>query len=192
MKKIKTAHILFFFLLACGFHVFAQKEMHADECMVEILIENEGEDVKARTTKCASEILIKQDSLFFRTELESLKFENQLMGEYFLEEATDYRKHPHIEFSGKLPEPFITATDTAYDLEVRGVMKMNGVAKEEAFVVNVNVAKEKRIEIKSEFFIAYDDYQLNIPSVYREGMGDQLSLNLRLSYAIQKNSFLNL
>lgn len=94
----------------------------------------------------------------------------------------DAKKYPKIKFElGKIEGADKLTPNQAVDVKVKGKLTMHGVTREETATAKVRWVPEKGLRVQANFKVKLTDYKIEVPSVVRLKVSDDIELNVMLS-----------
>jgi hypothetical protein len=133
----------------------------------------------AATNSSASCVLDKSTGDFASLALlKAFKFKVPLMEEHFNENYVESTKYPKSTFKGKIlnfDASKLSSAKTSYDLE--GELTMHGVTKKIKTKINLALNSGK-INATSNFLIKPKDYNIEIPSVVKSKIAEDVKIAL--------------
>lgn len=145
------------------------------------------EEIKAENNQVASIMDTESGEIIITVLMKSFKFERALMEEHFNENYVESDKFPKSSFKGKITN--LSAIDFkkegTYKAEIEGEMTIHGVTKSVKTTGTVEV-KGDQINAKSKFLLNPVDYNIEIPSVVREKISENLDISVNFDYTLMK------
>jgi len=94
----------------------------------------------------------------------------------------DAKKYPKIKFElGKIEGADKLTPNQAVDVKVKGKLTMHGVTREETATAKVRWVPEKGIRIQANFKVNLTNYKIEVPSLVRLKVSDEIELNVMLA-----------
>ncbi len=145
------------------------------------------EDIKADNKTITAIFDSQTGAIQFSVTMKSFHFEKALMEEHFNENYVESDQFPNATFSGKIEN--ITSidfqTNGTYQSSVIGKLTIHGVTKEiqaqATFAVN-----GQKIEGVSEIMVNPEDYKIEIPSIVREKIAQELKVSMKMNFTEKK------
>ena len=142
------------------------------------------EDIKAINSSATCVLDTETGAIEFATLMKAFKFKKALMEEHFNENYVESATYPKGTFKGKITNSseIDFTKDGIYDAHVKGVMNIHGVEKEVESTGSIEV-KDGNIIILSEFLLAPEDYDIEIPGVVRDKIAKELEISVNANLA---------
>ena len=185
MISLKKRNSIWFYLLIFGLllntGLKAQISFTSKEVKVNIFSSTPLEDIKAQALNAVSVIIPKSKQLVFQMPIKSFLFSRSLMQEHFNESYMESDKYPTATFKGNIIENIDFAKDGIYNVNVKGILNMHGVAKERN-IKGVITIKNGKPSILSNFNVACADHEIKIPSVVFKKIAEVISVTVIGNY----------
>ena len=185
MISQKKRNSTWFYLLVIGIllsaSLKAQTSFTSKEIKVNIFSSTPLEDIKAQALNAVSVIIPKSKQVVFQIPIKSFVFSRGLMQEHFNESYMESNKYPSATFKGNIFENIDFAKDGIYNVNVKGILNMHGVAKERN-IKGVITIKDGKPSIVSNFDVACADHQIKIPSVVFKKIAEVISVTVAGNY----------
>lgn len=104
-------------------------------------------------------------------------FKKELMQDHFNENYAESDKFPRAEFQGSWPELIDAAKEGLYHVIVSGQLKIHGVSRMITLPATLEV-KPDLVHGFCNFFIVPEDFGISIPSLVREKIARQISVQI--------------
>lgn len=137
------------------------------------------EDIKAENNQVYAVIDAAKKNLAFTLLVKGFLFEKALMQEHFNENYIESDKYPKATFTGAYVGEVTTAKDGVYNVTVKGNLTMHGVTKAIEAPGTMEV-KGGKILGRSSFKLKPEDYNITIPSVVRDKIAKEMSVNVQI------------
>ena len=182
IKKSRTAIIIFFISsFAFNLYTVAQTSFTSKEIKVNIFSSTPLEDIKAQALNAVSVIIPKSKQLVFQIPIKSFVFSRSLMQEHFNESYMESDKYPTATFKGNIVENIDFMKDGIYNVNVKGILNMHGIAKERNIKGAITI-KNGKPSIVSNFNVACADHEIKIPSVVFKKVAEVISVTVIGTY----------
>jgi polyisoprenoid-binding protein YceI len=180
-KSSKTIFIFFVMSFALNLAVVAQTSFTSKEIKTNIFSSTPLEDIKAQSVTGVSVIVPKTKQLIFQIPIKSLVFSRSLMQEHFNESYMESDKYPTATFKGNIVENIDFTKDGIYNVNVKGVLNMHGVAKERN-IKGVITVQNGKPNIVSNFNVACADHEIKIPSIVFKKIAEVIAVTVMGNY----------
>ena len=178
MKKI----VLLSLLALSAFSLKAQKYITRNG-FIRFFGETQFETIKADNNQVASILDTQTGEIVFQALMKSFQFEKALMEEHFNENYVESDKYPKAVFKGKIAD--LSAVDFTkngvYNVQVQGELSLHNVTKNITVPGTLEVS-DKGIEAKSKFQVKPEDYNIEIPSVVRDKIAQEMDVTVDMKY----------
>ena len=178
MKKI----VLLSLLALSAFSLKAQKYITRNG-FIRFFGETQFETIKADNNQVASILDTQTGEIVFQALMKSFQFEKALMEEHFNENYVESDKYPKAVFKGKIAD--LSAVDFTkngvYNVQVQGELSLHNVTKNITVPGTLEVS-DKSIEAKSKFQVKPEDYNIEIPSVVRDKIAQEMDVTVDMKY----------
>ncbi len=135
--------------------------------------------IKAQSSKASGALDCSTKNVAFAVGVDSFEgFNSSLQKEHFRENYMETQKFPTATFKGKIIEDIDFKKLGAYNVRAKGVFTIHGVEKEQIVKVKVTV-KDKSIEIESNFSVALEDHNINIPKVVNQKIASLINVEIK-------------
>lgn len=138
------------------------------------------EDIKSENTKVNSIFIVNSGAIAFSVPIREFQFEKQLMKEHFNDKYMESHKFPSSTFDGKITG-YTTGTSAVQTVRAHGKLTIHGVEKEIDVPGTLQVTNGA-ITIKSVFKIKLSDYDIKIPHLLWQNIGEQIDITINLTY----------
>jgi polyisoprenoid-binding protein YceI len=142
------------------------------------------ENIEANNYKAASVYDATSGAMEFSVLIKGFEFEKALMQEHFNENYMESNTYPKAVFKGKVVG--ITAADLKkpgkYDVTVEGDLTMHGVTRKITEKGAISVEPTGAVKAESQFNVKAEDYTIEIPSVVRKQIAEQIQVKVRIDY----------
>ena len=141
------------------------------------------QDVKAENTGVTSVLNTKTGEIAFLALIKGFRFEVALMEEHFNENYMESVKYPKSTFKGKIENFDVKAlTNADKDYKITGIIELHGKQKE--ITVNAKIKKNytNGIEIRSNFFLATDDFSIPVPAIVKNKVSSKMSVKTEIIF----------
>ena len=123
------------------------------------------EEIKGKNTSASCVLNTKSGEIAALALVRGFNFKIALMEEHFNENYIESNKFPKTTFKGKIENfsyPRITKTEQSYT--INGTLELHGKTKDVSVTAKIK-RTDGGIEIKSDFVVNTDDFEIEIPSV---------------------------
>lgn len=178
MKKLVLSILTVFLALSLN----AQKFM-TSAGYVYFFSETPVENIKADNFSVSSILDTPTGELVFKVPIKSFDFEKKLMQEHFNENYLESDKFPDASFKGKI----VNLSEVNFEKEgrykavVQGQLTIHGVTKDVKSDGQIDVAGGK-IYAKSTFFVAPEDYNIEIPNLVKNKIAKSILISVDMKY----------
>ncbi len=142
------------------------------------------ETIEANNHKATSVYDPNTGALEFAVLIKAFEFEKALMQEHFNENYMESNTYPKAVFKGKVVG--VTAADLKkpgkYDVTVEGELTMHGVPNKVTNKATISVEPTGTLKAESNFVIKAEDYKIDIPSVVRKQIAEEIQVKVRIDY----------
>jgi polyisoprenoid-binding protein YceI len=142
------------------------------------------EDIRADNKQVGSIIDQSSGEVVITILMKSFKFDRALMEEHFNENYVESDKFPKASFKGKITN--LAAIDFGkngvYNTEITGQLTMHGVTGNVTAKGTIEV-KDGKLIAKSKFLLPIKDYKIEIPSVVKEKIQDNMDITVDMEYS---------
>lgn len=174
MKK----YTLLFFILSVG-SMLAQDKMttKTGQMVFEASVPS-FEEVKAKNESVSCILNTKTGEIAALALQKGFRFKIALMEEHYNESYVESDKYPKATFKGKIENFDLSKIDkTGKSYTIRGTVELHGKSKE--ISINATIKKvDSGIEIKSDFVLNSDDFNIEIPSVVSKKVSKKVNVSL--------------
>jgi hypothetical protein len=174
MKK----YTLLFFILSVGSMVAQDKMTTKTGQMVFEASVPSFEEVKAKNESVSCILNTKTGEIAALALQKGFRFKIALMEEHYNESYVESDKYPKATFKGKIENfDFSKIDKTGKSYTIRGTLELHGKSKE--ISINATIKKvDSGIEIKSDFVLNSDDFNIEIPSVVSKKVSKKVNVSL--------------
>jgi hypothetical protein len=137
------------------------------------------EDIKAENNQVYAVIDAGKKNIAFTLLVKGFLFEKALMQEHFNENYIESDKYPKAVFTGAYTGDVPTGKDGVYNVTVKGSLTMHGVTKPLEAPATIEVKGGKLLG-RSSFKLKPEDYNITIPSVVRDKIAKEMSVNVQI------------
>lgn len=176
--KIKLGFLLFVLLL---FNQVTAQKYFSKTGTISFVSEAPLEKIEAVTNSAYTVFDLETGRIQWSVLIKSFEFEKALMHEHFNEnymESTTYNK---AKFTGSFEQPESLSTEGEYNLSVNGELEIHGVKKEIDAEISF-VVSEDGIYGKSQLNILASDYGIEIPSLVKDNISDNILISIEATY----------
>lgn len=136
------------------------------------------EDISATTTEAKGLLNEETGDFFFRIQMTSFHFENELMEEHFNENYMESEKYPLATFKGTLDPKLLTNLKTQTTLQATGTLTIHGKEQKRTIPVIITPVKNE-LEIQSSFDVALVDHDIEIPTIVFQKIAEVIAVTVK-------------
>lgn len=153
------------------------------------LSETPVENIEAVHNQVTSILNTENGDLVFSLLMKGFQFEKELMQEHFNEKYVESDKFPKSTFKGSISnmDEVDLAQDGSYPVKVEGSLIIHGVTKAVSVEGRLTV-KGELITAEATFPILLEDYEIDVPSVVRDNIAKEVSIEVVMNYEPFKRS----
>ncbi len=141
------------------------------------------EDIKAVSNDAISILKTESKEVSFGVTIKSFTFENSLMQEHFNENYLESDKYPTAKFKGIISDVTNISFDKdgVYPVKIIGKITIHGISKniEPKAIFTI---KDGKISAKSIIKLKPEDFKIEIPSIVKDKIAKELSVNINADY----------
>ena len=166
--------IIFILLLSC-IHVNAQKYIGKNGKIV-FFSEAPIEDISAINNNVSAVYDSNTGEIVFQLKIKDFIFPKKLMQEHFNENYLESDIYPTSVFQGKVvdPKPYVIKNGNT---RVKGALKIHGETN--PIIVDGDlIRKEDIVNIKADFSIKLEDYNIDIPKIVIYNIAETIDINV--------------
>lgn len=135
------------------------------------------EDIRAENNQVYVLIDAGKQQLAFSSLLKGFIFPKELMQEHFNENYVESDKYPKATFTGSFTGSVDVKKDGSYPIQVKGELTLHNVTKMVELPATLDV-KGGMILARAQLMVKPEDFQINIPSVVRNKIAREVSINV--------------
>ncbi len=136
------------------------------------------EEVKGKNTGASCVLNTKTGEIASLALMKGFKFKIALMEEHFNENYVESTKFPKATFKGKIENfDYSKVSATVQNYNLKGTLELHGKTKEISVVAAIKTTKDG-LEIKSNFTVSSDDFDIEIPSVVSKKVSKKVKVSL--------------
>ena len=180
-NKIQILSLSVFIGMLASISVYSQKYV-CKEGQTSIFSETPLENISALNKKVVSIIDPSTNSIAVKMQMIDFVFTNKLMQEHFNENYIESEKFPTSVFSGKINEEIDYTKNGQYPVNALGSMVIHGVKKEVSLKGTLTVG-ENQINLKAEYLIKPEDFNIDIPSLVVTKIAEEISVKSEFTFA---------
>lgn len=136
------------------------------------------EEVKAKNTGASCVLNTKTGEIASLALMKGFKFKVALMEEHFNENYVESSKYPKATFKGKLENfDYSKVTSSVQNYNLKGKLELHGKTKEITIIAKIKKTSEG-LEVKSNFTVNSDDFNIEIPSVVSKKVSKKVTISL--------------
>lgn len=136
------------------------------------------EEVKAKNESVSCVLNTKTGEIAALALQKGFRFKIALMEEHYNENYVESDKYPKATFKGKIENFDLSKIDkTGKSYIIKGTVELHGKSKE--ITINATIKKvDAGLEIKSDFVLNSDDFNIEIPSVVSKKVSKKVNVSL--------------
>ncbi|MFL9483104.1 YceI family protein [Chitinophagaceae bacterium LWZ2-11] len=143
------------------------------------------EDIKAENKQVYAVVDLTKKNIAFVLLLKGFIFPKELMQEHFNENYVESDKYPKASFSGAFTSTTPITGSGTYNVTVKGNLTLHNVTKQIEVPATLQV-KDDKLSGKCEFKIKPEDYNISIPSVVRDKIAKDLTVDIQIDCSTLK------
>lgn len=138
------------------------------------------ENIVAENNQVYAILDISKKTIAFSMLMKSFVFQKELMQVHFNEDYIESDKFPKANFTGSFTEIIDPLKNGTIILHITGSMMMHGITK--PFSTNATlIIKNNTLDGKSNFKINPSDFNIEIPSLVRKKIAQQIDVKIKVS-----------
>ncbi len=169
----KTIFLLLFFVVitqSFGQKYYTKTGILDFEASVEAF-----EPVKASSNTTTAILEVSTGKIAILGLVKGFRFRNALMEEHFNENYMESNKYPNATFKGVLNDFSIKDISSEKEYTVEGDLTIHG--KTEMVVITIVIVKNgDTIDLKTDFTVSPEDFDIDIPNVVSEKISDKINI----------------
>lgn len=171
-------------LLSGSYSLNAQDKYFTRDGFISFFSSTPVEDIKANNENVSCIIEVNTGKIEIAALMKAFQFKKALMEEHFNENYVESEKFPKATFKGLISnmKDINLKQDGVYKAEVKGKLTIHGEEKEISSQGTIEV-KGSKIVLKSEFNVSPEDYAIEIPSVVRDKIANELLITFTAELA---------
>lgn len=139
------------------------------------------ENVKAENSQAVAAVDLSKQTLAFAVLVKGFLFTKELMQEHFNENYIESDKYPKATFNGTYTGTVDVTKPGTYNVNVKGALTLHGVTK------NIEVPAAFQVQSgtlsgTSNFALKPQDFDINIPSLVREKIAQEISVAVQIAF----------
>lgn len=173
--SMKTVYLVLLFLVS-GVLSAAAQNYTTERSFISFYSHAPIEDIKAENSKAVSLFNSSTGDIAFSVPIKEYQFRKSLMKEHFNEKYMESEKYPKSIFQGKITG-FNPSVKGIQQVSTLGKLTIHGVTKE----VNIKGTIEKladKLSMKSSFIVKLEDYNIEVPSLLRNNIAEQVEVTI--------------
>ncbi|MCB0635005.1 MAG: YceI family protein [Lewinella sp.] len=141
------------------------------------------ENIEAHNRTATSVIDSETGRMEFAVLIKGFQFEKALMQEHFNENYLESDQFPKATFKGQLTDAGAVnwSRNGTYPVNVAGFLNIHGVTQEITIPASITVA-DGSVKGEATFMVTVADYDIEIPSVVREKIAEQIEVTVNMDY----------
>lgn len=173
--------ILLLVLTSVGQIAFGQKYFTKNG-KISFFSEAPLEKIEAHNTSATAVFDASTGKMEFAVLIKAFQFEKALMQEHFNENYMESGKYPKSTFKGKFSDASAVNWDKpgTYPVKVTGDLTIHGVTNQVTADGSIVIGSDKKIKATSQFEVAVADYKIEIPSVVRDNIAKNVTIDVNL------------
>jgi polyisoprenoid-binding protein YceI len=136
------------------------------------------EDIVAENQQAYAVVDLAKKQLAFTVLLKGFEFRKELMQTHFNENYVESDKYPKASFSGSFSGD-IDKKDTD-NIQIHGTLTLHGITKPISTTATITLANDK-LAGHATFTIKPEDFNISIPSLVREKIASQITVDVKLN-----------
>lgn len=149
------------------------------DALIKFTSEAPLELIKAQSSKASGALDASNKNVLFMVNIDSFDgFNSSLQKEHFRENYMETTKYPTATFKGKIIEDVDYSKTGTYNVRAKGIFTIHGIDKEKIVKVKILV-KGKTIEVETNFEVALDDHNINIPKVVNQKIASMINVEMK-------------
>ena len=167
--------------------LFAQKYMtRTGKVTFDATTPTSPEKIIGKTNEVAGLLNASAGDVVFQIQVNSFKFEKQLMEEHFREKYMESDKYTKADFKGKINNlsDVNFAKDGNYKTTVTGKMTMHGVTTDMTIPGTITV-EGKKVKVASKFKVKLADHKITVPSLVADKLAQEAEVTIDAEMAQQ-------
>jgi len=137
------------------------------------------EDIRAENKQTYGMIDATKKNIAFTLLVKGFTFQKQLMQTHFNENYAESDRYPKANFVGTYSGDVDVSKNGIYPVVVKGQLTFHGVTKDIEVPASIEVQDEALIG-KSEFQLKPGDFDIEIPSIVREKIAQQMDVHVNV------------
>jgi polyisoprenoid-binding protein YceI len=139
------------------------------------------EDIRAINRSAVSAIDFETGEVVFSVPINKFEFQKSLMKEHFNDKYMESEQFPKAFFKGKFKD--FKLIEGEQQIETTGLMIIHGVEREIKATGWIDF-DGKYIELKSDFVIRPEDYEIDIPKLMWQNIAEEVEVKVRFKYRV--------
>lgn len=183
MRHYSIPSLVFAMLLFTGIFANAQNKYFDKNCDITFLSSTPLEKIEGNNSSAVSVLDISTGAMDFAVLNTAFEFHQALLQEHFNENYMESEKYPKATFKGTIKNlsSINFKADGSYPADVSGTLTMHGVSKEIQVKGTIKVSGGV-IQAQSAFSVKPEDYNIEIPSVVKDKIAKDISINVSANY----------
>lgn len=143
-----------------------------------------AENIDAVNHKVTSVFDVSTGQIEFSLLQKAFEFNKALMQEHYNENYVESNTYPKASFKGKVTgiTPEELAKPGTKEVTVEGDLEMHGVKQHRTFKATITVEPTGAIKASTDFVVKPEDHKINIPSVVRGQIAEEIQVKVRIDY----------
>ncbi|WP_418263128.1 YceI family protein [Flavobacterium faecale] len=142
------------------------------------------EPVAARNDAVEVTLNTKRGHISFDIKMKKFRFERSLMEEHFNEHYLETKRYPLATFKGMIDKFDLKVINkTPKTFNIKGVIVIHGKSKPISVTATLNKTT-KGIELKSQFSLQTDDFNIEIPFLIREKISKTVNVSVKTLFRV--------
>ncbi len=143
------------------------------------------EDIEAISNTANTVWDVESGKMQWAVLIKSFEFEKALMQEHFNENYMESSSFPKATFKGALVNPSQLNLDKNgnYEVDLKGKLTIHGETQDIQCKA-LFVVEGKRVNASSSLVVLVEDFGIEIPSIVRENIAKEITINVKVDYAI--------
>lgn len=160
----------------------AQEKFYTKTGKISFFSSTAIEDISAVNRSVVCLLNSSSGDIQFAVLIKGFEFKKALMQEHFNAEYLESDKFPKAEFKGLVADNSSVnyKTNGTYPVIVKGKLSIHGVSKDVESSGNITV-KDGKVLANSSFNVSIDDYQITVPSLYKDNISKTIKVTIECS-----------
>ena len=143
------------------------------------------ENIRAENNQVNAVMDLAKKNMAFALLVKGFLFQKELMQEHFNENYAESDQYPKATFTGSYTGEVNAAKDGVYNIRVNGQLTFHGVTRPIDVPATVEV-RNNQLVTQSSFQLKPGDFNIQIPSLVREKIAQQMDVVVKADYNLTK------